>query len=525
MKTTNFNVGLLGHVDCGKTTLARALSSISSTAAFDKNPQSVERGITLDLGFSAFLWEKPQKEQQQQQLQITFVDCPGHASLIRTIIGGAQIIDLMLLVVDAQKGIQTQTAECLLIGELLDKQLLVVINKLDALPAEQRESQLEKLRARLRKTLASTKFGKEVPIYTVSALVGTNIEQLRLALGAACEASQRQLSPAAGAAPLLIYVDHCFAIKGQGTVCTGTVLQGTVAINDTVELPMLGERRKVKSIQRFRQPVDEASAGDRIGLCVTQFNAKLMERGIIAQPDYLKPVHAVCVQLQPIRYFKHPIRSRSKLHISVGHDTVMANLHLFRDEATQLSSFDLSREYEHVEELLPQQAMDSGADCIFALLQFESPVLSTLGSTLIASKLDMDVHSSSCRLAFWGRILWQTHCINYKRELLPQLRIFKHKHKESNVQRVVNPNEIIVQNLFKKEANRDIYVGKRVQLSTGETGHIERTFGQSSKVCILFRDGLRQETLEQLKSERAKEVRVLLNCKKYIFNKQAGLFQ
>lgn len=85
LMATNFNVGLLGHVDSGKTTLARALSSIASTAAFDKNPQSVERGITLDLGFSAVLLKSGEK-----QLQFTFVDCPGHASLIRTIIGGEQ---------------------------------------------------------------------------------------------------------------------------------------------------------------------------------------------------------------------------------------------------------------------------------------------------------------------------------------------------------------------------------------------------------------------------------------------------
>lgn len=88
----NFNIGLLGHVDSGKTTLAKALSSISSTAAFDKNPQSVERGITLDLGFSGLLVDAPAHLPQGEQLQFTFVDCPGHASLIRTIIGGIDII-------------------------------------------------------------------------------------------------------------------------------------------------------------------------------------------------------------------------------------------------------------------------------------------------------------------------------------------------------------------------------------------------------------------------------------------------
>lgn len=435
--------------------------------------------------------------------------------LYSSISSGAQIIDLMLLVVDAQKGIQTQTAECLIIGELLQKKLLVVINKIDALPLEQREAKIEKLRNRLRKTLEGTSFGDKIPIYCVSALEGTNIDELRAGLCNAHFVPQRQLE-----APLLMYVDHCFAIKGQGTVCTGTLLRGCVAVNDNVELPQLGERRKVKSIQRFRKPVEKAAAGDRIGLCVTQFNAKLMERGIIAQPGYLKPVYAVVVHLKPIPYYKQAIRSRSKLHISVGHETVMANLTLFRDETTS-PNFHLDKQYEYVEELLSAES----EDCIFSLLQFESPVWTTLDTKLIASKLDMDAHSNSCRLAFWGHILWQTQSVNYEKEVLPQLRIFKRKEKQGNVQRVVSANEIIVQNLFKKEANRDLYVGKQVQLSTGETGCIERTFGQTAKVCIVFRDGLTIETLEQLKSEHAKEVIVRLHCKKYIFNKQAGLFQ
>lgn len=93
-KTLNFNIGVLGHVDSGKTSLARALSSTASTAAFDKNPQSRERGITLDLGFSSFTVDCPDHlrdgggQQPYDSLQFTLVDCPGHASLIRTIIGG-----------------------------------------------------------------------------------------------------------------------------------------------------------------------------------------------------------------------------------------------------------------------------------------------------------------------------------------------------------------------------------------------------------------------------------------------------
>ncbi|KAH8389715.1 hypothetical protein KR200_000392 [Drosophila serrata] len=505
----NFNIGLLGHVDSGKTTLAKALSSISSTAAFDKNPQSVERGITLDLGFSGLVVDGPQGD----QLQLTFVDCPGHASLIRTIIGGAQIIDLMLLVVDAQKGIQTQTAECLIIGELMDKKLIVVINKIDAFPVDQRESKLEKLRLRLRKTLEATSFGREVPIYAVSALKRINMQEIKDGLIQAYYQPERNVT-----APLLMYVDHCFGIKGQGTVCTGTLLQGKVQVNDMVELPALNEQRKVKSIQMFRQNVSSASMGDRIGLCVTQFNAKLLERGVISQPGYLKPINAVCLQLRPIRYYKNAIKSKSKLHVSLGHDTVMANVTLFRNTDNLSTEFRLDKEYEYVEELQPAEALSN--DIIFALLEFESPVLAPPNLTLIASKLDMDVHSSSCRLAFWGRIAWQTQSVNYIHEVLPQLRIFKRKQKVGSIQRVVNANEVIVQNLFKKEAKRELYVSKTVELSTGERGRIDRTFGQTSKVAITFQDSLSPATISNVK-----DVQVLLNCKKYVFNKQAGLFQ
>lgn len=145
----NFNIGILGHVDCGKTTIAKTLSEIASTAAFDKNPQSKARGITLDLGFSSFYIPVPshlQSELSEDKIQLALVDCPGHASLIRTIIGGAQIIDLILLVVDVTKGIQTQTAECLVIGEITCKNMIVVFNKVDLLEEDKKIQHVEKVK-------------------------------------------------------------------------------------------------------------------------------------------------------------------------------------------------------------------------------------------------------------------------------------------------------------------------------------------------------------------------------------------
>jgi selenocysteine-specific elongation factor len=172
----NINIGVVGHVDSGKTSLVRALSTLVSTAALDKNPQSQARGITLDLGFSSFAVPCPPRLAhsgggEQQLLQFTLVDCPGHASLIRTIIGGAQIIDMMLLVVDVVKGVQTQTAECLVVGEICTERLVVVLNKTDLLPEATRAAAVDRAAARVRKALAGTRFAA-APVLALAAAPG-----------------------------------------------------------------------------------------------------------------------------------------------------------------------------------------------------------------------------------------------------------------------------------------------------------------------------------------------------------------
>lgn len=515
----NFNIGLLGHVDSGKTTLAQALSTISSTAAFDKNPQSKERGITLDLGFSGLIIDTPDHLKSGpsigQQIQFTFVDCPGHASLIRTIIGGAQIIDLMLLVVDAQKGIQTQTAECIVIGEILRKKLMVVVNKIDMIEESIRTEYLNKMKVKLNKVLSRTVF-KDVPIVCISALNKINLEEFLQSLKHLLHIPVRELEQ-----PLLIYVDHCFAIKGQGTICTGTVIQGKIKVNDTIELPSLKEQRKVKSIQMFKNPVQCAGQGDRIGVCVTQFNSNLMERGVICLPGYLSYIHAAVIKLNRIEYYKLPLKSKSKLHVTIGHETVMAKITFFKPNAPE-KCFDIEQEYEWVEEIITNE--NSNLDH-FVLLEFETPILANDKSILIASKLDLDAHATNmCRLAFWGSIDWHTNSSNYSLEILPKFKVYRNKLKQGTIQRVVNEHQIIVQNLFKKDGNRDVYVGKRIVLSTGECGIIETTFGQGSKVKISLSDGMKEETLNLLKT-RMSTVLVLLKFKKYVFNKQLGIIQ
>lgn len=393
----NLNIGVLGHVDSGKTSLCRALSLIASTAAFDKSPQSQERGITLDLGFSSrvltaaldplcapylealslasreetvgasnsglpFVPEL-NEESSETKLCCTFVDCPGHATLIRTIVGGAQIIDAMILVIDATKGVQAQTAECLVIGEILARPLVVVINKVDSLyshweeksspkASEEREKKgsiatmgdgmasaaLQKLRKKLTAMFSKTRWphvemievsaaapccdaldasGKkkedegdgeignknEVRASTRMPTKTINVEQvlpavLRCAplrelllyrwkpieksgLGLKDGAFLSLFHSLRSKENFLMLSDHCFAVRGHGTVFSGTVLQGTVEVGDTIWLPTLQVQKKVKSLQVFKKQVTCARRGDRVGLCVTQLDASSVERGIL----------------------------------------------------------------------------------------------------------------------------------------------------------------------------------------------------------------------------------------------------
>uniref|UniRef100_A0A8V1AE48 Eukaryotic elongation factor, selenocysteine-tRNA specific n=1 Tax=Gallus gallus TaxID=9031 RepID=A0A8V1AE48_CHICK len=243
-RVLNVNVGVLGHIDSGKTALARALSTTGSTAAFDRAPQSRARGITLDLGFSCLRTAlPPQLGPGPGELQFTLVDCPGHASLIRTIIGGAQIIDLMMLVIDVTKGMQTQSAECLVIGQIACQKMVVVLNKIDLLPEAKRQSAIEKMTKKMQKTLENTKFcgcpivavaakpgGPEAPESENPLGVSELIEVLK---------SQAYLPSRDPSGHFLMAVDHCFSIKGQGTVMTGTILSGSVSLGDNVEIPAL----------------------------------------------------------------------------------------------------------------------------------------------------------------------------------------------------------------------------------------------------------------------------------------------
>eukprot|EP01134_Creolimax_fragrantissima_P005262 CFRG5262T1 len=540
----NINVGVLGHVDSGKTSLCKALSTIASTAAFDNNPQSQARGITLDLGFSSFYRRTPDHLKTlcgtEPEIQFTLVDCPGHASLIKTIIGGAQIIDVMLLVVDINKGIQAQTAECIVVGEITCSRMVVVLNKIDMIPIEKRQQKVAKMTAGLMKALQSTRF-KNVSVISAAAVPGGDslgLDDLIEALESSLIALKRPKSDS-----FLFSIDHCFGIKGQGTVMTGTVLGGSIKPGDSVEIPSMKIVKKVKSLQMFRRTVDGLTQGDRGAMLVTQFDAKSLERGYACTENAIPTARSLICNANRVRIYKGELKSGSKFHISVGHQTVMAEAQFFSLVGTGvnkelLDSFTFDRDYLH----LPTYSSENTAENrestevkdVYCLLLLEQPLLCPPDSVYIASRLDIDINSKAVRLAFHGKILYPITSANYKTEILPKLRVYKKKFREGTVDRMVNANSIVGKGLFKKETNIQLFKGMKVVLSTGEAGFIDGAFGQSGKYTIQIPTGLTDETIVALEGktkksncpERTKNpVTVRLEFKRYVYDADKRMIQ
>ncbi|KFO12815.1 Selenocysteine-specific elongation factor, partial [Balearica regulorum gibbericeps] len=482
---------------------------------------------------------------------------------------GAQIIDLMMLVIDVTKGMQTQSAECLVIGQIACQKMVVVLNKIDLLPEGKRQSAIEKMTKKMQKTLENTKFcgcpivavaakpgGPEAPESENPLGVSELIEVLK---------SQAYLPSRDPSGHFLMAVDHCFSIKGQGTVMTGTILSGSVSLGDNVEIPALKVTKKVKSMQMFHTPVTYAMQGDRVGICVTQFDPKLLERGLICTPESLHTIHAAIISLKKIQYFRGALQTKAKFHITVGHETVMGRVMFFSpapadfNEEIKENAFDFEKDYLYQEEYLSKDSNPSEENKEndqaevqlprhqWALLEFEKPVTCPKLCLVIGSKLDTDIHANTCRLAFHGVLLQGMEDKNYTETFLPKLKVYKLKHKEGQVERVMDDYSVIGRSLFKKETNIQIFVGLKVKLSTGEDGIIEGGFGQSGKFKIRIPDGLKPDTKmlltvaskkkskagkgdttkedESSKNDSAQPVTISLLFKRYVFDTQKKMIQ
>lgn len=588
----NVNVGVLGHVDSGKTSLVKALSTLLSTAALDKSKQSRQRGMTLDLGFSCFFLDLPKHLQTafptKKQLQITLVDCPGHASLIRTIIGGAQIIDVVLLVVDAVKGWQAQTTECLVLAELCSPHLVVALNKVDQLlaadaiiqhegdstsseldPNEQRDRldrKIDEVRKNVCLRLKATRF-QFAPIVGVAACVGgekvaaeNSDDHPTHAVSGSSKKNEtinmdflvstlKEKLPVPKRVPTGAFyfaIDHCFPIRGRGTVLTGTCLSGSVSVNEMIEFPTLALDRKVKSMQMFKRQVPKIVQGDRAGICVSNLDSDLLERGIAATPGAVPLWKGAIAVVRKIKYFAGALPGNSRYHVSVGHTTVMATAHFWgarelaapktvvdiidpaidppskhSDKSKKRTTlhksslgggadlaelpritFDFQQDFMQQDSLLETLNDEKNSEPLlhWALLHFQTPVHCPIHSLVIGSRLDTvdnaSGDSSSCRLAFSGRLIER---IDPDKDA-SRVRLFVPKQRQGVVSRrgdlhkrtddgKVVCYELFGTDLFKKETNMKAFIGMKLVTNLGDVGEIKSSFGTSGQFRVFFPAG------------------------------------
>jgi len=286
------NVGTIGHVDHGKTTLTAALSMNFSPDGekkkfedIDNAPEEKERGITIATSHV---------EYESENRHYAHVDCPGHADYVKNMITGAAQMDGAILVVSAADGPMPQTREHILLAHQVNvPKIVVYMNKVDMVKDPEL---LDLVEVEVRELLNKYEFdGDNVPIIRGSALKAVegdageleNLKKLLEALDTYIPEPVRDLEK-----PFLMPVEDVFSIKGRGTVATGRIDQGKVKVNEEVEIVGIKETRKVvvTGVEMFHKLLDEGLAGDNVGLLLRGIEREEIERGqVLAKPGSITP--------------------------------------------------------------------------------------------------------------------------------------------------------------------------------------------------------------------------------------------
>ena len=289
------NIGTIGHVDHGKTTLTAAITkvmaknnpkmAVKSFAEIDNAPEEKARGITIST---------THVEYETANRHYAHVDCPGHADYVKNMITGAAQMDGAILVVAATDGPMPQTREHILLGRQVGVPAMVVfMNKVDMVDDEEL---LELVEMEVRELLSSYEFpGDDIPVIKGSALKALEgdpkweptIDELMQAVDDYIPTPARDTD-----LPFLMPVEDIFTIQGRGTVATGRIERGIVKVNEPVEIVGIKDTRNsvCTGVEMFKKLLDEGRAGDNVGLLLRGVERKEIERGqVIAKPGTIKP--------------------------------------------------------------------------------------------------------------------------------------------------------------------------------------------------------------------------------------------
>ena len=289
------NVGTIGHIDHGKTTLTAAITkvlskhdptnTVRSFDSIDNAPEEKARGITIATAHV---------EYQTSNRHYAHVDCPGHADYIKNMITGAAQMDGAILVVAATDGPMPQTREHILLARQVGvPYVMVALNKVDMVDDEEL---LELVELEVRELLSAYDFpGDDTPVVRVSALGALNgeekwektIDDLMAAVDSFIPTPEREIDK-----PFLMPVEDVFSISGRGTVVTGRIERGQVKVSEEVEIIGIRDTQKkvVTGVEMFRKLLDSGQAGDNVGLLVRGLDKEDVERGqVVAKPGSIKP--------------------------------------------------------------------------------------------------------------------------------------------------------------------------------------------------------------------------------------------
>ena len=290
------NIGTIGHVDHGKTTLTAAITKVMADAGradfsaydqIDKAPEERERGITISTAHV---------EYETEEIVIMHVDCPGHADYVKNMITGAAQMDGAILVVNAADGPMPQTKEHILLARQVGVPSLVVyMNKVDQVDDEEL---LELVELEIRELLSSYDFpGDDIPIVKGSALaalegrdeaIGVNsITELMAAVDSYIPQPERDKDK-----PFLMPIEDVFSISGRGTVVTGRVERGVIKVGEEIEIVGIKETTKTTctGVEMFRKLLDSGEAGDNVGVLLRGTKREEVERGqVLSAPGSIKP--------------------------------------------------------------------------------------------------------------------------------------------------------------------------------------------------------------------------------------------
>jgi selenocysteine-specific elongation factor len=308
-----FVLGTAGHIDHGKSVLVHALTGIDP----DRLREEKERGMTIELGFA---WLKLPGGQE-----VGVVDVPGHERFVKNMLAGVGGIDLALLIVAANEGIMPQTKEHLAILDLLGVQKgIIVITKKDLVDDEL----LTLVRMDIEEQIGGTVM-EGAPILAVSAVTGDGIQELIAAIDELLSTTE----PKRDLGRPRLSVDRIFTIAGSGTVVTGTLIDGELAVGQEVEIAPSGLKSRLRGLQTHKSKIDIAGPGSRVAANLVGINTSQMQRGdVVTRPGWLKPTKMVTVKLKLISYLQRPLRHGATVSFHTGASETMAKVRLLEGD-------------------------------------------------------------------------------------------------------------------------------------------------------------------------------------------------